>query len=142
MWALRTKAVLDRTRLALQDKAEHYQNLLQPTAEYLGTLLGVENWAVSTSLAYSSSSSYILNISKFLILPQLTNITNVSLVVYYLEFSVDFELVFLTFWKSLVNNLQMEIFTEEMIRSGSAASLSLLLNRLDPVIRKEANMGR
>ncbi|BBN15240.1 alpha-glucan, water dikinase [Marchantia polymorpha subsp. ruderalis] len=80
MWALRTKAVLDRTRLALQDKAEHYQNLLQPTAEYLGTLLGVENWA-------------------------------------------------------------MEIFTEEMIRSGSAASLSLLLNRLDPVIRKEANMG-
>ncbi|KAL3680910.1 hypothetical protein R1sor_023866 [Riccia sorocarpa] len=80
MWALRTKAVLDRTRLALQDKAEYYQHLLQPTAEYLGTLLGVEDWA-------------------------------------------------------------MEIFTEEMIRAGSAASLSLILNRLDPVIRKEANMG-
>ncbi|KAL2621231.1 hypothetical protein R1flu_001436 [Riccia fluitans] len=80
MWALRTKAILDRTRLALQDKAEYYQHLLQPTAEYLGTLLSVESWA-------------------------------------------------------------MEIFTEEMIRSGSAASLSLILNRLDPVIRKEANMG-
>ncbi|KAG0553488.1 hypothetical protein KC19_12G015100 [Ceratodon purpureus] len=79
-WALRTKAVLDRTRLALQDKAEYYQKVLQPTAEYLGSLLGVEEWAVN-------------------------------------------------------------IFTEEMIRSGSAASLSLLLNRLDPVIRKEANMG-
>jgi len=46
-WALRTKAVLDRTRLALQDKAEYYQKTLQPTAEYLGALLGVEEWAVS-----------------------------------------------------------------------------------------------
>jgi alpha-glucan,water dikinase len=46
-WALRTKAVLDRTRLALQDKAEYYQKILQPTAEYLGSLLGVEEWAVS-----------------------------------------------------------------------------------------------
>lgn len=45
-WALRTKAVLDRTRLALQDKAEYYQKILQPTAEYLGALLGVEEWAV------------------------------------------------------------------------------------------------
>lgn len=45
-WALRAKAVLDRTRLALQEKAEHYQKLLQPTAEYLGALLGVEQWAV------------------------------------------------------------------------------------------------
>jgi alpha-glucan,water dikinase len=79
-WALRTKAVLDRTRLALQDKAEYYQKILQPTAEYLGALLGVEEWAIN-------------------------------------------------------------IFTEEMIRSGSAASLSQLLNRLDPVIRKEAHMG-
>ncbi|KAG0623205.1 hypothetical protein M758_3G156100 [Ceratodon purpureus] len=79
-WALRTKAVLDRTRLALQDKAEYYQKILQPTAEYLGGLLGVDEWAVN-------------------------------------------------------------IFTEEMIRSGSAASLSQLLNRLDPVIRKEAHMG-
>lgn len=46
-WALRTKAVLDRTRLALQDKAEYYHKILQPTAEYLGALLGVEEWAVS-----------------------------------------------------------------------------------------------
>lgn len=46
-WALRTKAVLDRTRLALQDKAEYYQKILQPTAEYLGSLLEVEEWAVS-----------------------------------------------------------------------------------------------
>ncbi len=37
---------------------------------------------------------------------------------------------------------QIDIFTEEMIRAGSAASLSQLLNRLDPVIRKEAHMGR
>ncbi|KAH9535846.1 hypothetical protein CY35_17G074900 [Sphagnum magellanicum] len=79
-WALRTKAVLDRTRLALADKAEYYQRILQPTAEYLGGLLGIEQWAI-------------------------------------------------------------DIFTEEMIRAGSAASLSQLLNRLDPVIRKEAHMG-
>lgn len=35
----------------------------------------------------------------------------------------------------------MEIFTEEIIRAGSAASLSTLLNRLDPVLRKTAHLG-
>lgn len=47
-WALFAKSVLDRTRLALATKAEHYQNLLQPSAEYLGSMLGVEQWAVCT----------------------------------------------------------------------------------------------
>ncbi|KAH9293885.1 hypothetical protein KI387_040909, partial [Taxus chinensis] len=54
-WALYAKAVLDRTRLALTDKAEHYQEVLQPSAEYLGTLLGVQLWAVgskSCNIAY------------------------------------------------------------------------------------------
>lgn len=45
-WALYAKSFLDRTRLALANKAEHYQHILQPTAEYLGSLLGVEEWAV------------------------------------------------------------------------------------------------
>ncbi|KAI4383012.1 hypothetical protein MLD38_008897 [Melastoma candidum] len=79
-WALYAKSVLDRTRLALANKAESYQKILQPSAEYLGSLLGVDRWAVN-------------------------------------------------------------IFTEEIIRSGSAASLSSLLNRLDPVLRKTANLG-
>jgi alpha-glucan,water dikinase len=79
-WALYAKAVLDRTRLALTEKAEHYQKILQPSAEYLGGLLGVDQSAIS-------------------------------------------------------------IFTEEMIRAGSAASLSLLLNRLDPVLRNIAHLG-
>ncbi|KAI4384682.1 hypothetical protein MLD38_002801 [Melastoma candidum] len=79
-WALNAKSVLDRTRLALANKAESYQKILQPSAEYLGSLLGVDRWAVN-------------------------------------------------------------IFTEEIIRSGSAASLSSLLNRLDPVLRKTANLG-
>ncbi|KAF7829333.1 alpha-glucan water dikinase, chloroplastic [Senna tora] len=79
-WALYSKAILDRTRLALTNKALWYQQLLQPSAEYLGSLLGVDRWAV-------------------------------------------------------------EIFTEEIIRAGSAASLSSLLNRLDPVLRKTANLG-
>ncbi|XP_019421634.1 PREDICTED: alpha-glucan water dikinase, chloroplastic-like isoform X1 [Lupinus angustifolius] len=79
-WALYAKSVLDRTRLALTNKAELYQQILQPSAEYLGSLLGVDRWAI-------------------------------------------------------------EIFTEEMIRAGSAASLSTLLNRLDPVLRKTANLG-
>ena len=48
-WPLRAKAVLDRTRLVLADKAEHYHKLLQPSAEYLGSLLGVEQWAVCQS---------------------------------------------------------------------------------------------
>uniref|UniRef100_A0A0C9S6E6 TSA: Wollemia nobilis Ref_Wollemi_Transcript_11183_4962 transcribed RNA sequence n=2 Tax=Wollemia nobilis TaxID=56998 RepID=A0A0C9S6E6_9CONI len=79
-WALYAKAVLDRTRLALTEKAEYYQKVFQPSAEYLGSLLGVEQWAIS-------------------------------------------------------------IFTEEMIRAGSAASLSLLLNRLDPILRNIAHLG-
>ena len=37
---------------------------------------------------------------------------------------------------------QVDIFTEEIIRAGSAASLSSLVNRLDPVLRKTANLGR
>ncbi|KAL0327280.1 UNVERIFIED_CONTAM: Alpha-glucan water dikinase, chloroplastic [Sesamum angustifolium] len=79
-WALFAKSVLDRTRLALASKAGSYHQLMQPSAEYLGALLGVDQWAVS-------------------------------------------------------------IFTEEMIRAGSAASLSSLLNRLDPVLRQTAHLG-
>ncbi|KAI5679233.1 hypothetical protein M9H77_10183 [Catharanthus roseus] len=79
-WALFAKSVLDRTRLALTSKAEWYHQLLQPSAEYLGSQLGVDKWAV-------------------------------------------------------------DIFTEEMIRAGSAASLSALLNRLDPVLRETAHLG-
>ncbi|KAK4358258.1 hypothetical protein RND71_023868 [Anisodus tanguticus] len=79
-WALFAKAVLDRTRLALASKAEWYHHLLQPSAEYLGSILGVDQWALN-------------------------------------------------------------IFTEEIIRAGSAPSLSSLLNRLDPVLRKTANLG-
>ncbi|KAK4788945.1 hypothetical protein SAY86_020264 [Trapa natans] len=79
-WALYAKSILDRTRLSLSLKAEWYQRVLHPSAEYLGGLLGVDQWAVN-------------------------------------------------------------IFTEEIIRGGSAASLSSLLNRLDPVLRKTANLG-
>ncbi|CAM0870867.1 unnamed protein product [Alopecurus aequalis] len=79
-WALYAKAYLDRTRLALATKGEEYHDILQPSAKYLGSLLGIEQWTVN-------------------------------------------------------------IFTEEIIRSGSAASLSLLLNRLDPVLRNVANLG-
>ncbi|KAE8663857.1 Alpha-glucan water dikinase [Hibiscus syriacus] len=77
---LYAKSILDRTRLALTSKAEWYQRILQPSAEYLGTLLGVDPWAIS-------------------------------------------------------------IFTEEIIRAGSPATLSSLINRLDPVLRKTANLG-
>ncbi|KAM1102978.1 hypothetical protein ACFX19_011736 [Malus domestica] len=79
-WALYSKSILDRTRLALAYKAESYLSILQPSAEYLGAQLGVDQWALN-------------------------------------------------------------IFTEEIIRAGSAASLSSLLNRLDPVLRKTAHMG-
>ncbi|PRQ40177.1 putative alpha-glucan, water dikinase [Rosa chinensis] len=79
-WALYAKSILDRTRLALANKAESYHSILQPSAEYLGSKLGVDQRALS-------------------------------------------------------------IFTEEVIRAGSAASLSALVNRLDPVLRKTANLG-
>ncbi|KAK1269948.1 hypothetical protein QJS04_geneDACA005079 [Acorus gramineus] len=79
-WALYAKSCLDRARLALSSKADHYLDILQPSAEYLGSMLGVEQWAV-------------------------------------------------------------DIFTEEIIRAGSAASLSVLLNRFDPILRKVAHLG-
>lgn len=79
-WALFAKAFLDRTRLALSSKAEYFHQILQPSAEYLGSLLGVPQCAI-------------------------------------------------------------DIFTEEIIRAGSAASLSALLNRIDPVLRKVAHLG-
>ncbi|KAI3816782.1 hypothetical protein L1987_16486 [Smallanthus sonchifolius] len=79
-WALFAKSVLDRTRLALASKGELYHLLLQPSAEYLGACLNLDQWAVS-------------------------------------------------------------IFTEEMIRAGSAAPLSSLVNRLDPILRNVANLG-
>ncbi|KAK9108139.1 hypothetical protein Syun_024150 [Stephania yunnanensis] len=47
-WALYAKSVLDRTRLALSRKSEHYQRVLQPSAEYLGSLLGVDEWALNS----------------------------------------------------------------------------------------------
>ena len=45
-WALYAKSILDRTRLALAHKAESYHRILQPSAEYLGSKLGVDQWAV------------------------------------------------------------------------------------------------
>ncbi|RLN13330.1 alpha-glucan water dikinase, chloroplastic isoform X2 [Panicum miliaceum] len=79
-WALFAKAFLDRIRLALASKGEQYHNMMQPSAEYLGSLLSVDQWAVN-------------------------------------------------------------IFTEEIIRGGSAATLSALLNRFDPVLRNVAHLG-
>ncbi|KAL5225848.1 hypothetical protein ABZP36_012487 [Zizania latifolia] len=79
-WALYAKAFLDRTRLALASKGEQYYNLMQPSAEYLGLLLNIDQWAVN-------------------------------------------------------------IFTEEIIRGGSAATLSALLNRIDPILRNVAQLG-
>lgn len=46
-WALYAKSVLDRSRLALASKAERYLEILQPSAEYLGCCLGVDQSAVS-----------------------------------------------------------------------------------------------
>ena len=104
-WALYAKSFLDRTRLALASKAEHYHQILQPSAEYLGSLLGVDEWAVSIfKICYCYSLTY--NLLLVWMFPQ------------------------------------VNLLTEEIIRSGSAASLSALVNRLDPVLRKVANLGR
>ncbi|OMO57553.1 Pyruvate phosphate dikinase, PEP/pyruvate-binding protein [Corchorus olitorius] len=79
-WALQTKAILERLQLALADMSLNFQNMIQPSAEYLGKLLGIGKAAIDT-------------------------------------------------------------FTEELIRAGSAAVLSMLINRFDPELRKVANLG-
>ncbi|KAM7516914.1 hypothetical protein LguiA_006497 [Lonicera macranthoides] len=40
-----------------------------------------------------------------------------------------------------VKKWAVDIFTEELIRAGSAGNLSVLANRLDPILRKIANLG-
>lgn len=45
-WALQAKAVLDRLQLVLSERSQNYQKKIQPSAEYLGNMLGVEKWAV------------------------------------------------------------------------------------------------
>ncbi|XP_042987360.1 alpha-glucan water dikinase 2 isoform X2 [Carya illinoinensis] len=47
-WALQAKAVLDRVQLVLSERSQHYQKKIQPNADYLGNLLGVEKWAIDT----------------------------------------------------------------------------------------------
>ncbi|XP_028802230.1 alpha-glucan water dikinase 2 isoform X2 [Neltuma alba] len=79
-WALQTKAILDRLQLVLAERSQHYQKSIQPSAQYLGKLLGVQKWAI-------------------------------------------------------------DIFTEELIRSGCSAILSILINRFDPILRKVSNLG-
>eukprot|EP00257_Ricinus_communis_P020529 XP_015579774.1 LOW QUALITY PROTEIN: alpha-glucan water dikinase 2 [Ricinus communis] len=79
-WALQTKAVLDRLQLILADRSLNYQKKIQPSAQYLGKLLGIG--------------------------------------------------------KSVI-----DMFTEELIRAGSATILSTLVNRFDPVLRKVASLG-
>ncbi|CAN6584231.1 unnamed protein product [Malus baccata var. baccata] len=79
-WALQTKAILDRLQLVLAERSQCYQKKIQPSAKYLGNLLGVQKSPIDT-------------------------------------------------------------FSEELIRAGSAAILSTLINRFNPILRKTANLG-
>ncbi|XP_027354124.1 alpha-glucan water dikinase 2 isoform X2 [Abrus precatorius] len=79
-WALQTKAILDRLGLVLAERSQYYQKRLQPSAQYLGNLLGVPKWTI-------------------------------------------------------------DIFTEELIRSGCSAMMSILINHFNPILRKVANLG-
>lgn len=47
-WALQSKAILDRLQLALADRSKCYQKKIQPSAKYLGNLLGVQKSAIDT----------------------------------------------------------------------------------------------
>ncbi|PRQ20992.1 putative alpha-glucan, water dikinase [Rosa chinensis] len=45
-WALQSKAILDRLQLVLADRSQCYQRKIQPSAKYLGNLLGVQRSVV------------------------------------------------------------------------------------------------
>ncbi|KAK8580431.1 hypothetical protein V6N13_143528 [Hibiscus sabdariffa] len=47
-WALQTKAILDRLQIVLSDRAIDHQNKIQPSAEYLGKLLGIQKPVIDT----------------------------------------------------------------------------------------------
>ena len=60
-WVLYAKAFLDRTRLALATKGEEYHDILQPSADYLGSLLGIEQWIVRASINRTSLHLFFLS---------------------------------------------------------------------------------
>lgn len=63
-WALFAKSFLDRTRLTLLNRAEYYEQILQPSAEYLGALLGIDQWAVSILKIFNNTISFIYSCAK------------------------------------------------------------------------------
>ncbi|TKY74420.1 Alpha-glucan water dikinase 2 [Spatholobus suberectus] len=79
-WALQTKAILDRLQVVLAERSQYHHKRIQPSAQYLGNLLGVPKWTI-------------------------------------------------------------DIFTEELIRLGCSAIMSILINHFDPILRKVANLG-
>ncbi len=79
-WSLRAEAAVDRLLRALGSFAQHYQELLQPKAAYLGRAFHASPWTV-------------------------------------------------------------DLFTEEVLRGRPAFALSMLLHAIDPVLRKNAELG-
>lgn len=114
-WALKTKAILERLQIVLADRSDYYQKIIQPSAQYLGNLLGVGKWAVCSSIL-----STTLDEKK----PKW------------------FALIFLHAYDQFSQFIfQIDIFMEDLIRAGASAILSILLNRFDPIIRRIANLG-
>nr|POE53013.1 alpha-glucan water dikinase, chloroplastic [Quercus suber] len=176
-WALYAKSVLDRTRLALANKAEWYLQVLQPSAEYLGSRLGVDQWAVNifTEEIIRAGSAASLSTLLNRLDPVLRKTANLGRLIgwnHALSMSKSRDDHWALYAKSVLDRTRLalankaewylqvlqpsaeylgsrlgvdqwavNIFTEEIIRAGSAASLSTLLNRLDPVLRKTANLG-
>lgn len=119
-WALQAKAILDRLQLVLADRSQNYQKKIQPSVQYLGHLLGIEKWLVCYHLTLATilETHLIFEVSMSCILGGSFN-----------------------FVKLLFCYYQIDIFTEEVIRAGSAAIFSTLINRFDPILRKVANLG-
>ncbi|GKB58518.1 hypothetical protein Tco_0914704 [Tanacetum coccineum] len=117
----------------LQARAE-LQPIISKSNDRLKELLFVDIALDSTLDLHISSSINFIIPQKIMYL--------VTLLLENLILSSDNNEDMIYYWKGWNRALTMvSIFTEEMIRSGSAASLSSLVNRLDPILRGVANLG-
>ncbi|RDY04427.1 Alpha-glucan water dikinase 2, partial [Mucuna pruriens] len=58
-WALQTKAILDRLQLVLAERSQYYHKRIQPSAQYLGNLLGVPKWTVISAVEVSGFVTFV-----------------------------------------------------------------------------------
>ncbi|CAJ1974048.1 unnamed protein product [Sphenostylis stenocarpa] len=116
-WALQTKAILDRLQLLLAERSQHYQNRIQPSAQYLGNLLGHPKWTIDifTEELIRSGCSAIMKNGTNCFVMEAKNLTK--------DISRLLQICFATCF-------DQNIFRDLMLKEGKAIAIKLKSNNL------------